>query len=319
MSEGKNDDGGAPSEAELDELFQSLSNWGRWGEDDERGMLNLLLPEHRAAAATSVQEGKVVSLAHDLGTTPSPENPYPAQHHMLAAGDARSDAGIPGYEASRDYVGAHVHGLGVTHIDALCHMFVKGKMYNGFPASDVRSSGALRNSTLSFAEGIVGRGVFLDLAWHRGVSSLRAGEVIRLEELMACESKAGVEVGPGDILIVGAGRTALREENGGPLNPADGMTGLHAECLPWLQEKGIALLGSDGISDPMPGLGIPNWPFPIHQVGIAGMGLHLIDNMALGELSARCQSLGRWHFLFTMGSIRVPGGTGCPVNPIALL
>ena len=145
-----------PSEAELDALFESLSNWGRWGEDDELGMLNHLSPMQRSAAAREVREGRSISLAHDLGVVPSPENPVPAQPHMLAAGDARDDSGIPGYEASRDYVGAHVHGLGVTHVDALCHIFVRGKMYNGVPASEVRSDGARRNSVLSIRLGLLG-------------------------------------------------------------------------------------------------------------------------------------------------------------------
>ena len=103
------------------------------------------------------------------------------------------------------------------------------------------------------------------------------------------------------------------------MDPADGMAGLHADCLGWLRERKISVLGSDGISDPMPGLGIPNWPFPIHQVGITSMGLHLIDNLALGALAQACTERQRWTFLFTLGSIRVPGGTGCPVNPIAVL
>jgi kynurenine formamidase len=308
-----------PTEAELDERFDALSNWGRWGPEDERGMLNHLAPEHRAAAAGLVEDGHGISLAHDLGTVPSAENPYPAHHHMLAAGDARSDAGIPGYEASRDYVGAHVHGLGVTHIDALCHMFVRGKMYNGYPASEVRSNGARLNTVLSFADGIVGRGVLLDVAATRGVSSLPANTAILPEELEATEARQNVRVQAGDILLIGSGRCALRAKNQGALDPADGMAGLHADCLPWLREREIAVLGSDGISDPMPGLGIPNWPFPIHQIGITGMGLHLIDNLALGELAAACSERKRWAFLFTLGSIRVPGGTGCPVNPIAVL
>lgn len=311
--------GGSPSEADLDGFFEALSNWGRWGAEDERGMLNHLTPAHRKAAADLVADGLSISLAHDLGVAPSAENPYPAHHHMLAAGDARDDAGIPGYEASRDYVGAHVHGLGVTHIDALCHMFVRGQMYNGYPASDVKSIGAMRNTVLSFAEGIVGRGVLLDVAATRGVPYLPPGDVIRLEELEETERRQGVTVGTGDILMVGAGRCALRAEQGGALDPGQGMAGLHAECLPWLREREIAVLGSDGISDPMPGLGIPNWPFPVHQVGITGMGLHLIDNMALGELAGACAERSRWAFLFMMGSIRVPGGTGCPVNPIAVL
>lgn len=308
-----------PTEAELDTCYDGLSNWGRWGATDERGMLNHLVPEHRVAAAALVLDGIGISLAHDLGTIPSAENPYPAHHHMLAAGDARDDSGIPGYEASRDYVGAHVHGLGVTHIDALCHMFVRGKMYNGYPASEVRSNGARLNTVLSFADGIVGRGVLLDVAATRGVPYLRGGDTITPEELEATEARQNVRVQTGDILLVGSGRCAWRKQSGGVLDPADGMAGLHADCLPWLREREISLLGSDGISDPMPGLGIPNWPFPVHQVGITSMGLHLIDNMALGELAAACAERKRWAFFFTMGSIRVAGGTGCPVNSIAVL
>ncbi len=320
MSAGQADDAlGVPAEAELEGLYQSLSNWGRWGKDDERGALNHLRPEHRKSAAALVEDGLGVSLAHDLGLQPSPENPIPADHHMLAAGDARENSGFPGYEASRDYIGAQVHGLGVTHIDALCHMFVRGEMYNGVPASEVRSDGARRNTILSVADGILGRGVLLDIAALRGVPYLEGNSAIGVAELEAAEEAQAVRVGTGDILVVGTGRDARRREQGGVLNPADGMAGLHPECLAWLREREIALLGSDGISDPMPGVGTPNWPFPIHQIGITGMGLHLIDNLALGELSQACSERGRWAFLFTLGVLRVPGGTGCPVNPIALL
>ncbi|MBW2425234.1 MAG: cyclase family protein [Deltaproteobacteria bacterium] len=308
-----------PSEAELDALFERLSNWGRWGDDDERGMLNNLQPEHAARAAAEVRDGLGISLAHDLDLVPTPETPVPAQHHMLAAGDAREESGIPGYEASRDFVGCHVHGLGVTHIDALCHMFVDGRMYNGLPASEVRSDGARRNSILSFAEGIVGRGVLLDVAGARGVDFIAGSEAISRAELEQTARRQGVELDTGDILLVATGRDARRAEAGGKLDPTDGMVGLHVECLPWLYEREIALLGCDGISDPMPGLGIPDWPFPIHQIGITSMGLHLIDNLALGSLARACAERGRWSFLFSLGAIRVPGATGCPVNPIALL
>ncbi len=309
-----------PKEAELDALFEQVSNWNRWGATDELGMLHHLTPARRAAARDSIVDGTSISLAHDLGISPSAETPYPAEHHMLAAGDARDCHGIPGYEASSDYFGCQVHGLGVTHIDALCHMFWRGKMYNGYPASDVRSNGALRNTVLSFADGIVGRGVLLDMAATKGVAYLPPDKsVVMLADLEATEKRQGVRVQAGDILLVGTGRAALRKEKGGRLDPAHGMAGLHAECLPWLREREIAVLGSDGISDALPGLGIPNWPFPIHQIGITSMGLHLIDNLALGGLAEACATRRRWSFLFTLGSIRVPGGTGCPVNPIAVL
>jgi len=308
-----------PTEAELDELYRSLSNWARWGADDERGTLNHLTPEHRAAAAAGVVDGVTVSLAHDLGTTPSPEHPYPAHHHMLASGDARDSNGIPGYEAARDYVGTDVHGLGVTHIDALSHMFVRGEMYNGIPASEVRSTGARRNTVMTLADGIVGRGVLLDVSGAHGGTSIAGNGVVRLADLEAAEQRQGVRVGTGDILLVSTGRDARRREAGGVLNPFDGMAGLHPECLPWLHEREVAMLGCDGISDPMPGIGVPNWPFPIHQIGIVAMGLHLVDNMALGELADACAARERWSFLFMLGALRIPGGTGCPVNPIAVL
>ena len=226
-----------PTKEALDGYFESLSNWGRWGEDDELGTLNHLRPEHAARAAGLVREGRSISLAHDLELEPSPETPIPAQHHMLASGDARDGSGIPGYEAARDFVGAHVHGLGVTHIDALCHMFVRGKMYNGFPAEDVRSDGALRNTLLSFADGVVGRGVLVDVAHARGTEYIEGNEAIRLEEVEETLDRQAAVVETGDILLVASGRCARRRLAGEPLDPADGMVGLHAECLPWLRGK----------------------------------------------------------------------------------
>ena len=125
-----------------------------------------------------------------------------------------------------------------------------------------------------------------------------------------------MRVGPGDILLVAWGRDARRTARNGAF---DGMSGLHPECLAWLQEREVAVLGSDGISDPMPFVGTPDWPFPIHQVGITAMGLHLIDNVALADLAEHCAVAGRWEFLFTMAPLRIERGTGCPVNPVAVL
>jgi len=310
----------APSSDDLARLFESLKNWGRWGDDDEIGALNHLTPAHRAAAAALVSDGVTVSLAHDLPVRPTPENPYPAEHHMLASGDARDATGIPGYEATRDYVGSHVHGLGVTHIDALCHMFVRSHMYNGGVPSLVRSDGARRNSVMSLADGLVGRGVLLDIAGALGVEYVESTTMVTVAHLEAAEAAEEVRVGTGDILMVATGRDSRRRGQGGTLNPGvDGMAGMHPECLPWLHDRGIAVLGSDGISDAMPGLGVAEWPFPIHQIGIVAIGLHLIDNMALGTISEQCAARGRWEFLLTLAPLRIQGGTGCPVNPIAVL
>lgn len=305
-----------PTTAELDGLYESLRNWDRWGRDDQRGALNHQTPRHRAAAAALVRDGTTVSLARDLATEPSPEDPHPAQHHMLASGDARDSNGIPGYEAARDYVGLPVHGLHGTHVDALSHIFVRGEMYGGRPASEVRSDGARANTVMSMADGVVGRGVLLDVARSLGTEFLDSGEVITVADLEAAEEAEDVRVGTGDIVLVAWGRDARRRAREGAF---DGMSGLHPECLRWLHEREVAVLGSDGISDPLPFLGVPEWPFPIHQVGIAAIGLHLIDNMALAPLAERCAEVGRWEFLFTMAPLRIERATGCPVNPIAVL
>jgi kynurenine formamidase len=306
---------GVPSKDELDDMYERLKNWGRWGDDDQRGTLNHLTPERSAAAARLVRDGTTVSLAHNLGTDPSPENPHPAHHHMLASGDARDSNGIPGYEAARDYVGLDVHGLYTTHVDALSHMFVRGEMYGGRPASEVRSDGARSNTIMSMADGVVGRGVLLDVPRALGIDFFDSGQVVTVEELEATEAAQGLTVGAGDVLLVLWGRDARRKAKQG----FDGFSGLHAECLPWLHEREVAVLGSDGISDPMPFVGTPDWPFPVHQIGITGMGLHLIDNMALSALAERCAAAGRWEFLFTMAPLRIERGTGCPVNPIGVL
>ena len=304
-----------PTTDELDAMFASLTNWARWGADDQRGALNFLTDERRAAAARLVTTGESVSLAHDLATEPVPEHQSPVQHHMLAAGDARDANGIGGYEAARDHLALEVHGLWTTHVDALSHMFVRGQMYGGRPASEVRSDGALSNTVLTLADGVIGRGVLLDVPRTLGCDYLETGHVVTVDDLVATESAQGVEVGTGDVLLVAWGREARRRATHG----FDGFSGLHAECLPWLAEREVAVLGSDGISDPMPFVGTPEWPFPVHQIGIVAMGLHLIDNVRLGPLASRCAALGRWEFLFTMAPLRVPKATGCPVNPVAVL
>ncbi len=304
-----------PSTAQLNEMFDALKNWGRWGTNDERGALNYLTEEHTTRAIRCVAEGLSISLAHDLGTEPLPEHPHPVQHHMLASGDARDANGIPGYEAARDHLSLDIHGLHTTHVDALSHMFVRGQMYGGRPASEVRSDGARSNTMLSMADGVVGRGVLLDIPRVLGCEFLDGGEVVTVSDLEAAETAQHVLVGEGDVLLVAWGRESRRAAKKG----FDGFSGLHAECLPWLHERRVAVLGSDGISDPMPFVGTPEWPFPVHQIGITAMGLHLIDNVALSRLAQQCALNDRWEFLFAMGPLRIVRGTGCPVNPIAVL
>jgi kynurenine formamidase len=304
-----------PTSEELDKLFDQLSNWTRWGSDDQRGTLNFITDERRVAATRLVSTGEAISLAHDLATEPMPDHPHPVQHHMLASGDARDANGIEGYEAARDHLSLDVHGLWTTHVDALSHMFVRGQMYGGRPASEVRSDGARSNTVMTMADGVIARGVLLDVPRALGSEFLDNGEVVTVADLEATEAHHGVRVGSGDVVLIAWGREARRKSRRG----FDGFSGLHPECLPWLAEREVAVVGSDGISDPMPFIGTTGWPFPIHQIAIVAMGLPLIDNVRLAPLGERCAELGRWEFLFTMAPLRIPKGTGCPVNPVAVL
>jgi len=303
--------------ADVARTFEAVKNWGRFGASDERGALHFITPAKRAAAALLVRDGHTVSCARELPVQPSVENPVPAHHHMLRAGDDCVLAGI-GLEASLDYIGVAFHGQATSHLDALCHVFVDGRMYNGFPAGDVKSTGAQRCSVMTAREGIVSRGVFLDLPRHRGVPWLELGEVVRREELDAAARAQGVSVEEGDVLLVGTGRDARRATLGVWDPVSEGLAGLHPDCVPWLHERRVAVLGSDGVSDPIPGLGLPGWRLPVHQCCLVAMGVPLLDNLALADLAAACAERGRYEFLLVVAPLRVEGGTGSPVNPIAI-
>jgi kynurenine formamidase len=304
----------AMSDAQLKELFDQVSNWGRWGADDQRGALNHLGPAEVFAAAALVREGRTVSLSRDFPTRPGPENPWPAQHHMLMGGDDCCVPGVEGLEASTDFIGIAFHGMASSHIDALCHVFAQGRMYNDRPATEVRSTGARFNSIMAVRDGIVGRGVLLDIPRARGVRYVPADHMVTAAELAAAEQALGVRVGKGDVLLVRLGRDVRRAETGDQAVP-----GLDPRVTAWLHERQVAVLGGDGVHDPIPGGQVHrDWAMPIHMIGLAAMGLHLLDNLDLDPLAATCAELGRWTFQLVAAPLRIEGGTGSPLNPIAI-
>ncbi len=303
--------------ADMEHMFEEVKNWSKWGDDDERGALNYISSDKRATAAALIEEGETVSCALEFPTRPAPDNPNPAQHMMVVAGDACTETGVPGMESAMDYIGVAFHGMAVSHIDALCHVFVKEKMYNGFDASDVKSTGARRNSIMAGKDGIAGRGVLLDVPRYRGVEYLDIDQAISPEELDAVAAAQGVEVGEGDLLLVATGRDARRREKG-PWSPREGLAGLNGYCVPWLHVRRIAVLGSDGISDAIPSGSAEGWPMPIHQCGIVAIGLHLLDNLRLDLLAEAYAQRNRWEFFFVVAPLRVARGTGSPINPIAI-
>ena len=297
--------------ADVDAMNDRVRNWGRWGPDDERGALNLITDAKRAAAAALVTDGFAVSCARSLPVTPAANNPNPVWHAMIRGGDTQESTGVG---SSADYFAIASHGWATTHLDALCHFFTDGKMFNGYDMREVRTDGAHKNSIMAGADGILSRGVLLDIPAMRGVDWLELGERVTAADLTAAEARQHVSVEEGDILLVATGRDAREAE----LGARDaGLAGLYADCLPWLHNRGVAVLGSDGISDVDPS-GIDGWRRPIHQVAIVAMGIHLIDNMELERLAAACRERGRWAFQFVVAPLRLERGTASPVNPLAL-
>jgi kynurenine formamidase len=305
---------GSMSDAELRALFDRVCNWGRWGDADERGALNHIGPAEIVAAAGLVREGRTVSLSRDFPTQPGPENPWPAQHHMVIAGDDCCVPGIEGLEVSTDFIGIAFHGMASSHIDALCHVFAHGRMYNGRPAAEVKSTGARANTIMAAKDGVVGRGVLLDLPRALGRDFVEPDHLVTADELAAAEAAHGVRVGKGDILLVRLGRDARRAVHADQKVP-----GLDPRVVVWLLERQVAVLGGDGVHDPIPnGQVHRDWAMPIHMLGLVAMGLHLLDNLDLEPVARACAELGRWTFQFVAAPLRGVGGTGSPLNPIAV-
>lgn len=302
------------SATEFEALHRTVSNWGRWGEADQRGTLNYIRPEHITAAAKLVREGLSVSLSWPLNTSPAAHNPIPADHHMTAL---PSGDGEPGpLRFARDYIGIDYHGDTHSHVDALCHVAYHGLLYNGVPASTVTSAGATAESVETIAEGLIGRGVLLDIPRLSGRPWLEPGEHVLRKELEAAESEQGVVVGKGDILLVRTGHgRRLREL--GPWKTATAKSGLHPTAATFLAERKVAALGSEGNSDTAPST-TEGVDFPIHVLAINAMGVHLLDYLELDALRQACERLGRWDFFVVAAPLRIVGGTGSPLNAIAI-
>ena len=297
------------SKAEFDGLVKELSNWGRWGPDDQLGTLNLITPSKRKQAIQLVQVGLPVSLARNVEKEKAADNPKPFEHTMLLTGRDKGQWSVDNYSVS-------YHGLAHTHMDSLCHLFHNGKMYNGFSKSEVGTQGARKLSIDNIKRGIFTRAVLIDIPRLRGVDYLEPGSAIYPDELEAWENRASTKVTSGDVVLIRTGRWARRAAIGPWSVEKEGMAGLHASCARWLKQRDVAMLGSDAASDVLPS-GVPGVSHPIHVLTLHVMGIHIFDNCDLEELSKTADRLKRWEFLITAAPIPVKGGTGSPLNPIA--
>jgi kynurenine formamidase len=290
----------------------SREAWQRWGEDDERGALNHIGPTQVQEAAALVRSGRVLSLAQPLSSrTPVPRHRAGIQHFMgRDGGDYAAGARRPGgFQFAEDTVVLPLH-IG-THIDALCHVWYDDALYNGFPGSGTRSSSGAARCGIDKMGPVVGRGVLLDVAGVHG-DPLRDGVAIGPRDLAQVAKRDGVAIGQGDIVLI---RTGWAEHQGRADTVSfEGEPGLDVDAALWLAERGIAAVGVDNFAVEV----IPfaqGAVFPVHQRLIRDFGVPLLEGLLLHELATS----ERHEFLFVANPLPVVGGTGSPINPIAIL
>ena len=305
------------SSQEFDELFQRVCNWGKWGPDDERGTLNYISTDHVKAAAKSVRTGRSVSLAIPINTVAGPDNPHPAVHYMVQSYDVKSGLGEPQFVS--DYVACEFHGDCHTHIDALCHIAYKGKLYNGKSTSNVTSAGPKIMDITAYASGIIGRGVLLDIPRLHDVKWLEPGEAVTRDELEETEKAENVRLSEGDIFLFRTGHHRRRIELGSWNNGYDGegKAGLDPEAILMLHERKVAAFLPDGDGETVPS-GVEGVAYPIHALQIGAMGMACSDSLQFEELVKVCEEEQRWEFMVVAAPLRMPGGTGSLFNPIAI-
>ena len=285
--------------------MEELSNWGRWGDDDEMGAANLMTDAKRQEAAALIQTGTTVSLAHDFLTEEAVDAREPYVLQMSINPEAQN---------SGDRVEIYFHGITFSHLDGLCHVFYEDQVYNGHDFRDVvTQDGCSRMGTTAMKNGLVTRGVLIDMPLLKGLPYLEPGTKLYQEDIEAWEEHAGITLGSGDALLLRTGRWAIRSERG----PTTEMSGWDASVMPFMAERDIALLGADSVHeapDSVPGLGFN----PIHRFAIVARGMNLLDNLDLEAAAETAARLNRWEFMLVIAPLRVPGGTGSPVNPLAI-
>jgi kynurenine formamidase len=302
----------------LQDLARRVSNWGRWGDADERGTLNFVTPDVVRRAAACVRRGAVFSLGLPLGA----DGPQIGQGgrvnpiHLMSAVDGRLGADPDAPRYTDDFVVMPLQCA--TQWDSLAHVYYDGLLYNGFPASTVTAAGASRAGIDKVGPGVVSRGVLLDVARAKGVERLGPGQVIGPADLEDAERAAGVRVETGDVLLVRTGHLAAFTVDGNREGYMRQMPGLGVDCVPWLHAREVAALAADTSAVEVIPFEDPAVPLPVHQLCIRDMGLTLGEMFVLDELAADCARDGVWEFLFSAPPLRVTGGVGSPLNPLAV-
>ncbi len=310
-----------PSEEEVIRYMDTLSNWGRWGPDDELGTLNFITPEKRQRAAQLVRDGVTVTCSRPIVTDITADTTFQPMRFMVDSGEGRDTdptERILERRGASEFIGMVFHGFTITHVDSLAHYFWQGKMYNGRSSRLVTArEGAQASAVELLRDGVVTRGVLLDIPRLRGIDWMQPGEGVMPADLEAAEQACGVRVESGDVLLIRTGYYRRRLEEGAVNPMQSGTPAAHVACTPWFRERKIAMLGTDTHNDISP----PPYPHmgnALHVVSLVAMGLWLIDNCNLEDLAQACATHNRWAFMITINPLRLHNVTGSPVNPIAI-
>jgi kynurenine formamidase len=303
------------------------SNWGRWGEDDQRGAANLTTAEHVRSAAGLVKRGRIFSLALPLdASSPLMPGRAPAKHYFMNTG---SDAVVgspynehaPGFTYNDDSVELATHGS--TQWDGLAHVQAEDTLYNGNWAGNVTAAaGASVLGIGNMRESFIGRGVLLDVARLKGVDWLEAGTAITPEDLDAVCEAQGVTVGAGDVVIIRTGYLArwwALPEGERDRWFGEGEPGCGSACIDWIADRDLAAVAADNVGfEVMPMEDPESRVLPVHQALIVDLGVTIGELWVLNELAEDCAADGVYEFLLVAPTLYLPTAVGSPLNPIAI-
>ena len=304
--------------SEFLEVAKRVSNWGRWGDDDELGTLNLIDAAAVQRGAACVKTGKRFSLALRLdqrgpqvGGVPGRVNPL----RTMTAINSQFAGTLDGFCTSDDVVTMGLQAA--THWDALAHVSYSGQIYNGYPAETITADGASKCG-IGRVTSLTTRGVLLDVARALGVEKLEPGYGIRSEDLDAALGAAGVEVQPGDAVLVRTGFIQMFKARDREGYAAGNQPGLTMGTVPWFHDRDVAAVATDTYTFEVWPCEDPHMLLPVHLLNLRDMGLTQGQNFDLEALAADCANDGVHEFLLEASPLPFTGGCGSPVNPVAV-
>jgi kynurenine formamidase len=297
---------------EFDALFGRVDNTGRWGSSDERGTLNLITEDVRRAAAAEVRAGVTLSLTREFVPGPMAGSFEPAGLDFIVASDSIIGPSDGSVIWTVDRLTIIYHGWTYSHVDAPAHMSYKGRGYNG-PTTHSASMEPQRNRIGSMRDGVIARGVLVDVPRLRGVPFVDGGAVVTVADLVAWEAQTGIRVGAGDVILLRGGRTSAAAAAAG----AQAGAALHPSVAEWLHERGVAAVGVESGADSPTSL-VDGITSPFHVLALVAMGMPIFENLDLEQLAHEAVARGRWSFMFVAAPLDLRGATGSPINPLAV-